>query len=65
MTEDQINILSTSWVAYLANCMFTDKLEELDSIYKKYVDIVCYGLYALGWGFILYAWYFNINIPLT
>lgn len=63
MSDNQLNILSISWVAYLANCMFTDKIDELDNIYKKYVDIICYGIYTIGWGYILYTWLFAVNIP--
>lgn len=54
LTQKQIDVLSVNWVAYLANCMFVDKIYDYDSIYKKYIDFFCYSMYVVGWGYIIF-----------
>lgn len=61
--DNQINKLTTTWIAYLANCMFADKFYEYDDHYKKYIDLICYSIYTIGWGYILYRWYYTIILP--
>lgn len=42
------------WFCYLANCMFVDKYYEYTEKYNKYVNVIYYGIYAMGWGYIIY-----------
>ena len=58
LNDNQIKSLKVNWVAYLANCMFTDKIYDFDYKYTKYLDIFCYTLYVSGWGYLLYFWFF-------
>ena len=55
MTEQQLNSLSISWVSYLANCMFTDKIDAYDNDNKKYV---CYWMGV----YFVYMAYYNENL---
>lgn len=63
LQENQIEGLKVMWVAYLANCMFVDKIYEYDDFYKKYIDLLCYSIYAIGWGYILGMWFFALPGP--
>lgn len=52
--DNQILSLSESWTAYLANCMFVDKCYEIQDIYNKYISIIIYSIYSIGWGYIIF-----------
>lgn len=42
------------WVCYTANCMFADNFYEYTEKYDKYINIIYYGIFTLGWGYIIY-----------
>ena len=51
--DDRLYVHYRVWICYLANCMFTDKFYEYYHKYNNYTSVIYYGIFSLGWGYIL------------
>lgn len=47
----------TVWLCYLANCMFADAYYEYVDKYNKYINVIYYGIFTLGWAYIVFQSY--------
>lgn len=58
-TDEQLTNCGNDWVTYLYSIETLDDYSKIDKDIKVYVNISCYSLYAIGWGYTLYRIYLN------
>lgn len=59
LTDAKMDFYASYWYMYIHSLMSIDHFHRLEAKIKPYINIFCYSLYALGWGYILYRIYLN------
>jgi hypothetical protein len=59
LTKAKMDYYASCWYMYIHSLMSIDHLYHLEKKIKPYVYIICYSLYTVGWGYILYRIYLN------
>lgn len=56
-SDQMLNNHFNVWVCYLANCMFADKYYEYVDKYNTFINVLYYGIFTIGWGYIVFQFY--------
>lgn len=53
-TEKNLQGQFNAWLCYTTNCMFVDNFEGYKNTYEKYIKLIYYIIFVIGWFYILY-----------
>ena len=60
LTEEEIYAWYNTWICHTANCMFVDKIQEIQDYYGKFVMFIYYTIYTIGWCSVLIRYFLFI-----
>lgn len=59
LSEEDMDYHAETWLLYLYAIMTLDAYYSSEQKIKPFINIFCYSLYAIGWGYILYRIHLN------